>query len=456
LDQASVLGLAKVIALEYPELQCASIDVDSADGVDQLLAHELTGNDNERHVALRDRRRYVPRLIRDSTIAAGSDVRGDSTYLITGAFGGLGLPLARWLVDRGARHLVLIGRKAPRPHVAEELGTLRARGVQVIEKLADVADARRVAAIFAEIEGACPPLRGIVHAAAVFDDGLLAHQSWDRFENVLAPKVYGAWNLHELTENLTLDFFILFSSVASVFGWAGQGNYAAANASLDSLALYRRAKGLPALSINWGPWTQVGVAAARNREGRFNLHGLGSIPPEKGFSILGQLLSASGQVVVAPVNWSLFAKTTLSQELAVVSPAAPRRHHAANAPIDEDRSAIERIINGSRGRAVEQLVSRIRSHTAQLLGHDAASLEAASRPFSDVLLPELGMDSLSSNDLRNLLWREFGVDVPLTRILGETVRSIADGLYDGLLIRRVSNGGDAYAEITEDRETFVF
>src|SRR5215469_16693916 len=150
-----------------------------------------------------------------------------------------------------------------------------------------------------------PPLRGIIHAAGILDDGLLVHLDQERLAAVMAPKVQGAWNLHTLTKDMPLDFFVLFSSVASMLGSPGQGSYAAANAFLDALSHQRRALGLPSLTINWGPWSAVGMAAQPGRSRRFASFGLDAIAPQQGFQALEQLLPQrdGAQVMVVSANW---------------------------------------------------------------------------------------------------------------------------------------------------------
>ncbi len=177
-------------------------------------------------------------------------VRSDGTYLITGGLGDLGLLVAKLLAAKGAKHLVLVGRNQPTSVVIEHLKAQFA-DINVLVAQVDIASNAQLAQVLTDIES-LPPLRGVFHAAGILDDGILQQQTWERFEKVLAPKVQGAWNLHVLTRNYPLDFFIMFSSVASLFGSAGQANYAAANSFLDALAHTRKQKGQVALSINWG------------------------------------------------------------------------------------------------------------------------------------------------------------------------------------------------------------
>jgi NAD(P)-dependent dehydrogenase (short-subunit alcohol dehydrogenase family) len=191
--------------------------------------------------------------------------------------------VARWLVERGARHLVLMGRRAPAEAARTAIREMEAHGAQVVVAQGDVAREADVQGVLAQIAGGQPPLRGIIHAAGVLDDGVLLQQTWERFAKVLAPKVEGAWNLHRLTQNAPLDFFVLFSSAAALLGSPGQANHAAANAFLDALAHHRRALGLPAVSINWGVWSGWGVAAIEVSAARG--HGMVAFTPANGLHV---------------------------------------------------------------------------------------------------------------------------------------------------------------------------
>jgi NAD(P)-dependent dehydrogenase (short-subunit alcohol dehydrogenase family) len=188
---------------------------------------------------------------------------GDACYLVTGGLSGFGLATARWLAAKGAGALVLLGRSgASTPEAKEAVAGLQAAGVQVQVKKGDVSDAARMEEILAEIDRDLPPLKGIVHAAMVLDDALLTNLDGERLRKVLAPKILGAWHLHNLTKKLPLDLFVLYSSATTFLGNPGQGNYVAANMYLESLAAMRRAAGLPALCVSWGAISDVGYAGA--------------------------------------------------------------------------------------------------------------------------------------------------------------------------------------------------
>src|SRR5208337_3601879 len=194
--------------------------------------------------------------------------------------------------EKGARNLVLSGRKGASGEALERIKGLEGRGARVMLVKGDISSAEDVSRMFKEMEEGLPELRGIIHAAGVIDDGLIAGQSRERFMKVMWPKVQGTWNLHEETKGMEMDFFICFSSAASVLGSAGQGNYAAANAFMDAFAHYRRAGGRHCLSVNWGAWGETGMAAGLDSrmQRRLTARGWKSIEPERGLEILELLL----------------------------------------------------------------------------------------------------------------------------------------------------------------------
>ena len=359
--------------------------------------------------------------------AGAAAIHADGSYLITGGLGGLGLQVAIWLVAQGARHLALLSRSAPTDAAARTIETLRARGVQVLVLQADVAAAEKVEAALGQLRVALPPLRGVIHAAAVLDDGLLLQLTSERLAAVLAPKVAGAWNLHTLTRDDPLDFFVLFSSAAGLLGAPGQAHYAAANAFLDALAHHRRAQGLPALSINWGPWAEVGLAAAQaNRGQRLAAQGLASLTPTEGLAALAHLLGQPAlQVAVMKFNlrhWcQLFpqaAELPLLRELvgALANGAQPR---SASGTV---RAALLAAEPGARSALLEQ---HIIEQIALVLRADPGRISA------ETPLQSLGMDSLMALELRNRLELSLGLSLPATLVWGRpTVVDLAPDLAE--------------------------
>ncbi|HOV85964.1 MAG TPA: SDR family NAD(P)-dependent oxidoreductase [Syntrophobacteraceae bacterium] len=327
LFQSPLWGMGKVIPLEHPDLSCVRIDLDpeGAEPVDHLFRELNRKEAREDQVAFRNGQRYVARLSLHNAVigsspcsepASGSRIpltfSADGSYMVTGGLGGLGLLTARRLVERGARNVILVGRNPPGPEAAGRITEMERRGARVTVIKADISDAKQVAEILDDIEAALPPLRGIIHAAGLLDDGILVNLTWERFSRVMAPKVNGAWALHALTasRNVSLDFFVLFSSAAAMLGNAGQANHAAANAFLDALAHHRRAQGLAGLSINWGAWSETGIVAGDQRAAKAMKNaGLGGITSREGLIILEQLMACSpAQIGVSPMDWPRFIK----------------------------------------------------------------------------------------------------------------------------------------------------
>ena len=300
---AAYWGLGKVIASEHPEYYGLIIDLDKQSQVGEAanIVKTIGNLDREDYLALRQNKIYLPRLVQTKLTKKPLKINADGYYLITGGSGSLGLQVAQWLVDRGARKLVLVGRNQPKPAARQTINALESQGITVKTVRGDISNYDDVERIVSNI-----PLKGIIHSAGVLKDGLLQNQTWDKFQQVLAPKVNGAWNLHLCTQHLDLDFFVLFSSIASLIGSPGQSNYAVANASLDALALYRKSLGLPALSINWGAWDKVGMA----QEKGFNRSGIDLIQPQQGLAALQELLTSdASHVGVMSVDWDKLARS---------------------------------------------------------------------------------------------------------------------------------------------------
>lgn len=291
--QAPVWGLGRTLALEQPELVFARIDLDPdlndiEKSAKSLFDELIVLNTREDQIALRESRRYVARIEQIGAQGSkaknprGFEIKNDGSYLITGGLGGLGLHFANWLAEKGAGKIVLAGRSAPSEQTEKEIQALRDKGARVEVVSVDVADRKSAQHLIERLSK--ENLKGILHAAGTVADGYVMQQNWDKFLKVAGPKLAGTWNLHESTASMALDFFICFSSIASLFGNPGQSNYAAANAFIDAFAHMRKSSGLPATAINWGPWAKVGMAAKLDETGggHFRENGLSYIEPEEG------------------------------------------------------------------------------------------------------------------------------------------------------------------------------
>ncbi len=354
--------------------------------------------------------------------------RPDGTYLITGGLGGLGLTVAQWMVEQGVRHLALMGRSRASAAAQESLEVMKNAGARVVVIKADVAEEEQVANVVAEIDQTMPPLRGIIHAAGILDDGILLQLDRERFKTVMAPKIDGAWNLHALTLDAPLEFFVLFSSAASLLGSPGQGNYAAANAFLDALAHHRQVQGRPALSIDWGPWAEVGLAARPDRGGRLALRGIGSITPKHGLELLERLFrQGSAQVGVIPVNsqeWRQFQ--TAAARLPLLARLVGEGDHVL--PSARNGSPIRDAIVAAEPEKRQRLLqSYLGEQVAGALGLSASKLDVHES------LTNMGIDSLMAVELKNRMELDLGVDVPVVRFFqGPTVVQLATLLFDQL------------------------
>ncbi|WP_081635440.1 type I polyketide synthase [Nocardia sp. BMG111209] len=350
-------------------------------------------------------------------------LRADAQYLVTGGLGALGLATADRLVRRGARHLVLAGRRGPDTRAREALTRWRAAGVEVTVSATDIGRRDQVEAMMAGIAGRGLPLRGVVHAAGTLADATFDRQDRHSLAEVLGPKVAGAWHLHAATRDLPLDFMIYFSSAAGVLGSPGQSNYAGANAFLDSFARYRRRLGLPAASIAWGPWGDIGLASADHRRTHVGDLGLRPIPTEAGMTILDRLMVADpAHPVILGLEPAAAALLAHLPRCAELYPGAARddRSRAGSAVAE----AVAAAAPGER-RAI--LADHLAGVVATRLGMTAADLDR------EQPLRFMGLDSIGAMELRTRIERDLPVTLPVLKLLeGPSVADLAAWLADRL------------------------
>jgi myxalamid-type polyketide synthase MxaB len=333
-----------------------------------------------------------------------NSILNDGSYLITGGFGALGLQVANWLVEKGAKHLILLGRSQPSESAKANIEELK-KSATIQVAITDITDLSQLQTIITNL---VLPLKGVIHAAGILDDGLLKNLSWQRFQSVLQPKVNGAWALHLATQNLKLDWFICFSSVVSVLGSAGQANYSAANGFMDSLMHYRRNLGLPGTTINWSIWADGGMAQQLNDklQERLNQQGLTPIAPNNGLAILENLLLENKtQSLVFPVNWSYFLQ---------YSPSANHnpffeQFYSNNISSTQTSSFLQQLADTPKSDRYSIIQQHIQTKAAKVLGFNNPEDVDLQETFAD-----LGMDSLMAVEFENSLKASFGNKISLS------------------------------------------
>ncbi|MFU8852177.1 SDR family NAD(P)-dependent oxidoreductase [Micromonospora sp. SL1-18] len=446
--QSVLTGLAKAVIADYPDVRCVQVDLDPAAAAPALPAvlDRVAGHPGAGHLAVRGEHWYEAR-IRESDLtgyAGDPPVRADGAYLITGGLGGLGLAVASSLAERGARALLLAARSVPTggeapPEAATVLDRLRARGIRIELRRVDVADPTSVTELFEYARRELPPLRGIVHAAGVVDDAELTELDWPRFSRVLDPKVRGAWYLHQQANALELDFFVLFSSISALVGLAGQASYVAANSFLDTLAAYRRQGGQPAVSVGWGPWAGTGMAARRDLLPRFAAMGMAGLEAGPALAALAGLTGADAppHAGLAVVDWTRYLSTgarrqpyTLLTDLAAADATAP--------PADPGRTGeLARLLLADPEAAREAVLAELLDRTARLLRIAPADRDELRPTFRHMRLNELGLDSLTTVQLRHRLLIDLAADVPPDQLFRGTAEEVVELICQQLAIGAV-------------------
>ncbi len=408
--QAPIWGLGRTIALEHPELECTLVDLDPARGADQAddLLGEIAAPDGETQIALRGGARYLARLVRsrfDAAPVKPFQIVADATYLVTGGLGGLGLAAAAWLVERGARHLALVGRRAPTEEAQTIIAGLEAQGARVLALSADVCTRQGVNSVLARIAEQLPTLRGVIHAAGVNEVPTpLSVLKEDAFWRVIAVKMLGAHHLDAATRGLALDFFVLYSSASAALGLVGQAAYAAANATLDAVAHARCMAGRPGLSVQWGPFSRVGMGARGSAGELMGRAGLESLTPEQGGTVLGRLL-ARPRPEVAVMSLSTRRWFDVFPQL------AGNPFWSELKPQQTDARAVgalaARLLQSLRAAAPTERRGLLERHVKEQLGQVLRlAPERVDRlaPFNS-----LGVDSLMSVEARNRLEASLGL-----------------------------------------------
>jgi natural product biosynthesis luciferase-like monooxygenase protein len=429
--QAPVWGLGRVVALEHPECWGGLIDLDCGDSTveraAETIAIELGCADDEDQVAYRQGRRFVPRLEKsDALPRVAPRFDANSAYLITGGLGALGRRVAHWLVRHGARHLVLTGlhelphRKdwtdaslsvAVRERIAG-VQSLEGQGAEVTVASGDVSDGDHMTSLFQTIRAGKRPLRGIVHLAGLPENQALSEVRFADARRVLAPKIEGAFHVHERSLEDPLDFFVTFSSISAVWGSRGQPLYAAANHFLDALHAWRLCRGLPSTCINWGPWSEGGMVST---EGLQALSKIGVLPidPADTTELIGRLLATgTGSRVVAQIDWRVFTDLFESRGRRPLLDSMRQAAGGAATVATALRLALEAMSDEDRTR---HLTRHVQQEVGAVLGWTAGQLPDARAGFF-----EMGMDSITALELKNRLQTALGLSLRATVVFNNS------------------------------------
>lgn len=458
--QSSILGLSRVINHEQPDYRSTVIDLDwksKSDSSDrkelaEFLYREIAEDDGEREVACRDSQRYVPRLVKSAEQPRqeiSPRIRADGSYVITGGLGDLGIKMAQYLVERGAKHLILIGRNPAASVAADQIEKWIKESISVKVVQADVCDASLLESLFQNLRdaGQYPPVKGVFHCAGILADGLLDRQDQESYERVMRVKVQGAWNLWRACREDNLDFFVLFSSISAVLGNTGQANYAAANAQLDGFSHYLRSRGHESvLSINWGPWDDIGWVREKSAQRFLNRRNAHFLSLAQGFRSLDTYLSrrTPAQVICMKMNWPDYIKFL---------PASFSHSLFSNASFVSTPFRTSEEEKGARLEA--DTLQFLKSEVAQLLGIEIEAIDIHSS------LMDMGFDSLMVVDFRNSLKKaiggEKGRNLPATIVFNyPTLHSLHEFLLSYLGTREgkseTSNGAKPESKLIDGGE----
>ncbi len=421
IEAATVWGLARVAANEHPRLACTLVDVAAppAASDENALVDELVSGSGEREVALRAGARYVARLGRlaPAWTTTRVQVRSDATYLITGGLGGLGIAAATRLVDRGAKRVLLVSRSGqPSPAARAAVDELTRRGATILVERADVADREALAEV---VRG--HRVRGVLHAAGVMTPGMVTALAPEDLPGALAAKVTGARNLHELLCDEPLDFFVLYSSIATLLGMHGQAAYAAGNAYLDALAAHRRSRGLPAVSVAWTVIADTGMATGADPKaiGQLADRGIVAMTVHQATDVLERVLTTELPANIGAVDFDVARWTSFYPH----ARAHPRLQALADQPsrdeMSPDPAALAHYREADRVAAIEVYLART---LAGILHH------GGELPLDRSLL-DLGLDSLTALELQVAIEGALGVSLePEQLVRGASLRELAAGL----------------------------
>ena len=417
-ESAQFWGFGRVVINENPPLRGRVIDNQSTEENTESLVEIFLTETRESQMGLRGDTIYFPRLIpsKAPVVEEGLPVTEDATYLITGGLGMLGRRGAEWLGSKGAKDVVLVSRREPTDSTKEIIAEIEETGCRIHVMLGDISEHESLKNIIDRIDKELPPLKGVLHAAGVLEDGLLFEQTWERFEKVLNPKKRGAASLHELTKDKELDFFVLYSSAASVLGSPGQANYACGNGYLDGLAHQRKQEGLPAQSVNFGPWTE-GMAATDNVIKAMELQGITPLAADEAHEAIDRLIDNHiVQATMLDADWA----TMRSRYPVETPPLLDELWTDAMQVTSGPAILLEKLREAEE--AGESREDVFKEHVETELQQ---VLSLPEPPDEDVPLAELGLDSLMAVEFATRIQQQVGSGFAIPPTLAFDYPSVA-------------------------------
>ena len=432
--QAMLWGIGMTAVLEHPELKVTCLDLQSLND-DRAIEHLLHGmhfKQNEWRLAYRGERAFFARINRIREAAASEQrplgLSDQVTYVVTGATGGLGLATAAWLVEHGARRLLMLSRQSLSAHAQQAVNALSQQGARISHVCVDIADRQALENALRSTQAEGPRKLGIIHCAGVLDDHLLMDLKWSNFENAYAAKVLGTFNLDTLTRSLEVDCFVMFSSAASLLGNRGQANYAAANSFMDAIAQQRKQEGLPALSINWGPWASVGMAQSNAQISKqLSAQGFTALNTQLALQALSTcLVGARTQVGVIDCQWDQYLQVTepLQSFLSKVATLTSNTHERQ--PQQAHDAVLEQLARATLNQRLSLLTDIVATQIRKILG----LTETEAVPV-DQALTDQGFDSLMAVQLTNALGRLLGQRLPVSLVFNHpSPKALTEYLLD--------------------------
>ncbi len=443
----SLPGLIRTIRSEYPEFKATLVDSGTQDirYIADILKGEMADDSSDDIIVYRHQKRSVQRLRRTEDLTANPNpltLNREASYLITGGFGRMGILTAKYLAERGAKTILLMGRSVPNEVAMRELKeTFELNGVNIIPVHGDVSDAEVISELFNTT--AYPPICGVVHAAGTLADATIATIEKHHLDEVMQSKITGTLLLHEATIGRDLEFFIVYSSIGAVFGPIGQANYAAANAWMDQLIAYRVANGLPGLSINWGAWSGDGLAQRGAAHSTTSvMASIKQIDPKMGYASFGNLFGQRGQILAVPIDWAKAMEYLADKPLLEMFMNDNLGGSSQETSNGDWLAAIHLLPPNDQ---IDALILIVRGLTAKVLG------SAEDRIDTTVGFFDMGMDSLTSVELRNALQTSTNLSLPTTLIFKyPTIEALAMYLVGELFGQ---NGGIGDAQTSEGQSS---